>query len=341
MLTKSINKLINSLILFTVLSGLNVALAAKDMHVVYPGWFKESLYDLQGDLQEARDAGKKGIMVFFSAKTCSYCLAILEKAFKEKDIVQRLSSNYDVIGLDVFSDNELVDPRGKSHWTKDFAVLEKAKFTPTMIFYGEGGATQLRLLGYQSPEKIRTVLNYLEGDNYMRVNLRQFMKQGESTPKLEKDKTANQDLDRRKGTDRHLMVVFESDDCTKCQLLREMLKAEVMQPYLLRLDVAFVNSSDTQSHITTTEGKVLNGKNWADQLGLIHSPAIVFFYEQGKEVLRVDTDILLNKDGITIKADDEKVIDNIRARLQFVIDKGYVSLPQFQRWRVQQRKKVQ
>ncbi|WP_455199818.1 thioredoxin fold domain-containing protein [Kaarinaea lacus] len=333
-------KLINLLILFTVLLWLNSALAAQGSRVVYPAWFKESLYDLQGDLQDARAAGKKGIMVFYSMETCSYCLAILEKAFKEKEIAQRLNQNYDVIGLDVFSDNELVDPRGKTHWTKEFAVVEKAKFTPTMIFYGEGGAIQLRLVGYQSPEKMRAVLNYLEGDNYTRMSLRQFMKQGQSATKSAKDKTVNQDLDRRKSSDRHLMVVFESDDCSKCQLLREMLKAEVLQPYLLRLDVAFVSSSDTQNRITTPEGKQLSGKAWADQLGLIHNPAMVFFYGEGKEVLRVDTDILLNKDGNDIKADDEKVLDNIRARLQFVVDKGYVALPQFQRWRAQQKRKA-
>ena len=320
-----------------------MALAEEKSRVVYPAWFKENLYDLQGDLQEARGAGKKGIMVFFSMQTCSYCLAILEKAFKEKDIVQRLNQSYDVIGLDVFSDNEVVDPRGKSHWTKDFAVVEKAKFTPTLIFYGEGGATQLRLVGYQSPEKMRTVLNYLEGDNYARMSLRQFMGSDKSDARSAESKTVNRNLDlkRREDNDRHLMVVFESDNCSKCQLLREMLKAEVMQPYLLRLDVAFVSSSDAQGRITTPDGKSLNGRAWADELGLIHSPAMVFFYAQGKEVLRVDTDILLNKEGVTIKSDDEKVLDNIRARLQFVADKGYVSLPQFQRWRAQQRNKAQ
>lgn len=305
--------------------------------MVYPGWFKDSLFDLQGDLQDARDAGKKGIMIFFSAKTCSYCMAILETALKEKDIVQRLTQNYDVIGLDVFSDNELVDPRGKTHWTKNFAVAEKAKFTPTIIFYGEEGATQLRLVGYQSPEKMRAVLSYLEGENYSRISLRQFMAQGKPGTRSAIDKTDNLNLDRRKGSDRHLLVIFESDDCSKCQLLREMLKNEMMQPYLLQLDVSFVSSSDSQSRITTPEGQVRTGKEWVDQLALIHSPAMVFFYGQGQEVLRVDTDILLDKFGVTVKPDDERVLDNIRARLQFVTDKGYVSLPQFQRWRAQQR----
>lgn len=334
-------KIINSLIFSAILLWAPLGFAVSTAHVVYPHWFKESFFDLQSDLQEARDAGKKGIMVFFSTKTCSYCQAIIEKAFKENDIVQRLRKNYDVIGLEVFSDNELVDPRGKSHWTKDFAVLEKAKFTPTMIFYGEGGTTQLRLVGYQSPEKMRAVLDYLEGDHYTHVSLRQFMEQGKPAAKATDDKTVNQDLGRRKVSDKHLMVVFESADCSKCRLLREMLKADVLRPYLRRLEVVFINSSNEHSRIVTPEGQKLSGKAWADQLGLIHSPAMVFFYGKGKEVLRVDTDILLDKHGTTVKADDEHVLDNIRARLQYVVDEGYVALPQFQRWRAQQSKNAQ
>jgi hypothetical protein len=58
-------------------------------------------------------------------------------------------------------------------------------------------------------------------------------------------------------------------------------------------------------------------------------------------VVRVDTDILINQHGVPVKADDEHVLDNIRARLQFVVEQGYVTMPQFQRWRAQQYKQIQ
>lgn len=316
------------------------SLAAQKAHVVYPGWFKDSLYDLQGDLQDAREEGKRGIMVFFSMGTCSYCQAIIEKAFQEKDIVSRLRKNYDVIGLDVFSDNEMVDPRGKTHWTKEFFVAEKAQFTPTMIFYGEGGKIKLRLLGYQSPEKMRTVLDYLEGDHYQRVSLREYMKQGKAIAKTAPAKKDSLNLDQRNGSGKHLLAIFESPECTKCSLLRAMLKTDAMQQYLDKLDVVTIDSGDRQGKITTPDGKAINARDWTDQLGLIHSPAMVFFNEHGEEVLRVDTDILVDKHGNTVTADHEYVLSNIRARLQFVVDKGYIAMPQFQRWRAEQRKKM-
>jgi len=34
--------------------------AEKGVKVVYPNWFKPSLFDLQGDLQDARESGKRG-----------------------------------------------------------------------------------------------------------------------------------------------------------------------------------------------------------------------------------------------------------------------------------------
>lgn len=325
---------ISKLFIYSViLLWANMAVTALGVNVVYPDWFKQSFYDLRADLDDARNDGKKGIMLFFSMKTCSYCQAIIETAFKQPDIVQGLRKNYDVIGVDVFSDTEVTDLDGKSYWSKEFAVVAKAKFTPTMIFYGTDGKVQLRLIGYQSPEKMRAVLSFLEGEHYTSMSLRDYMQNKQAQTNTQIDVKNSTNLDRRQGSDKQLLVVFESADCAKCQLLRTMLKNEIMQPYLLQLDLVFVRSDSNMGNIIIPSGQRLSGQAWANQLGLIHQPSLVFFNEKGEEVLRVDTDILIDAYGKDIAADDEHVLDNIRARLQFVVDKGYVELPQFQRWR--------
>lgn len=325
--------------LAVLLLGMNTALAEKDVTVVYPNWFKNSLYDIPSDLQDAQDTGKSGIMLFFSTRTCSYCKAIIETTFQQEDIVKHLRSNYDVIGLEVLSDIEVVDTRGKSLWAKDFAVQEKARFTPTMIFYDNSGKVQLRLVGYQSPEKFRGVLSYLEGGHYNRMKLSHYLRQEKAALRSTKQKVTHLNIDRRQASDKPLLLVFESGDCSKCQQLRTMLNNPVLQSYTKKLDIVYISSADTQSQIITPTGKKLSGKSWAEQLALIHSPAMVFFNEQGNEVLRVDTDILIDQYGKEVSVDDKNILDNIRARLQFVIEKGYIALPQFQRWRAQQSKK--
>lgn len=310
--------------------------SAPGVKVVYPDWFKKSFYDLQDDLQQALDAGKQGLAVFFSEKSCSYCKAMVEKTFREPDIAQRLSQNYDVVGLDVFSDVEMVDPKGDSHWVKDFAILEKAQFTPTLIFYGKDGDTLLRIVGYQSPIKMRAVLGYLEGGHYTRMSLRDYIKR-QPLAQSSARQTNTIDLRYDSGNTMPLLVIFESPDCQKCQQFRSMLKAPVMQPYLQQMNLAFVSSSPKQL-VVTPEGRSLSGKAWSDQLELLHSPSMLYFDESGKEGLRVDFDILIDSEGRSIESDDARILDNIRARLEYMVSKGYESIPQFQRWRASTKK---
>jgi len=331
--------ILNRLILFTVLLCTSNVFAADGVTVIYPDWFKQSFYELPADLQDAKKAGKNGIMVFFSTKTCSYCKAIIEKTFRQEDIVKQLRAKYDVIGLEVLSDTEVVDAKGKTLWAKDFAVQSKAKFTPTMIFYDTSGNMQLRLVGYQSPEKFRGALSYLEGKYYTHMNFREYLLQQQSESKTTAQQQTPLNLERLNGSDKPLLVVFETDVCAKCNQLRVMLKAPVLKNDIQKYNVVYVNTGDSTSNITTPGGKKQSGKSWANQLGLIHSPAMLFFNEQGKEVLRVDTDILIDEFGKDVAADNTHILDNLRGRLHFVLQKGYITLPQYQRWRAQQAKK--
>jgi hypothetical protein len=45
--------------------------AAAIMHIEYPDWFKDSFLDLPEDIEEAREAGKDGLMILFTTQGCS------------------------------------------------------------------------------------------------------------------------------------------------------------------------------------------------------------------------------------------------------------------------------
>ena len=311
---------------------------APGVKVVYPDWFKQSFYDLKDDLQEAVDEDKQGLAVFFSEKSCSYCKAMVERTFGEADIAQSLNANFDVVGLDVFSDLELVDTKGNAHLVKDFAVQERAQFTPTMVFYDKNGDRLLRVVGYQPPKKMRFTLDYLNDGHYTRMTLRDYIKQHSSKPTAS-HKSQAIDLQRDKSNAQPVLVIVESPDCEKCQQFRTMLKAPVMQPYLDQMQLAFVRSSVEQK-VITPEGKSLDGKAWADQLGLLHSPSMVYFDKHGNEALRVDFDILIDPQGHSVSTNHPRILDNIRARLEYMTSKGYESIPQFQRWRAGAKKQA-
>ena len=145
------------------------AVSAKDFddsalaHVAYPDWFKVSFLDLRDDLAEAEAEGKAGIMVLFTTEGCSYCAQFIRRTLGDEAIAARVKSRFDAIGLEMFSDAEMVGPGGESMRVKAFAEREGAGFAPTLLFYGTNGEPLYRAVGYRDPERFGLVLDYLEG----------------------------------------------------------------------------------------------------------------------------------------------------------------------------------
>ena len=57
----------------------------------YPAWFKDSFLDLEEDVQEARDSGKR-VMLFFHQHGCPYCNVMVERNLAQKDIEEKVRS---------------------------------------------------------------------------------------------------------------------------------------------------------------------------------------------------------------------------------------------------------
>jgi thioredoxin-related protein len=313
------------------------------VEVVHPPWFKESLLDLRADLDDALAAGKDGVLLYFGTRTCSYCHALMETTFAEEDIVARLNARYDVIGLEVLSDDQLLDFQGRSHWTKDFAVQERARFTPTLAFYGEGGALRLRLVGYVPPERFRAVLDYLDEGRDGRQSLRDYLAEREAADRAAEGAIVRDpelfalpphDLDRRRPADRPLLVVFERPDCAACiRLHRTVLVEPAVREMVGRFHAVQLDATDAATPIVLPDGTTSTPAAWADRLELLHAPALLFFDESGEEVVRADSELLIDAGGAAVEQATPRVTANVVARLRYVLEKGYVEQPQFQQWR--------
>lgn len=296
--------------------------------VVHPAWFKDSFLDLADDLKQARQAGKTGLLVFFSTKTCSYCQRFLDTTFAAPDIIARVRKRFDVIGLEILSDAEVIDVKGRSQRAKDFAVQEKARLTPTLVFYGEGGQQLAHLVGGMPAERFRLVLDYLEEHAYQKQTLRDFLMTRTSPPALPGSGDIRRSdlftapphlLDRRAPGGRPLLVLFEQPECADCVRLHEsVLSDAALRERLRQFQAVQLNMADRRNVVLTPDGRKLSPGAWADQLGLIHAPALLFFDEKGNEVLRIDSEVWRYR---------------LDGALQYVLEKGYVEHPQFQRWR--------
>jgi thioredoxin-related protein len=69
--------------------------------LAFPDWFKLSFLDLREDIEEVREAGKQGLIVYFGQKYCAYCKQFLEADLEAGDIQAYLRQHFDIIGIDI------------------------------------------------------------------------------------------------------------------------------------------------------------------------------------------------------------------------------------------------
>ena len=293
----------------------------------YPAWFKTSFYDLPEDLIEAREAGKQGIMLFISAERCSYCQAFMDTSLKDPQLQQRLRTNFDVIGMDIFDDSEMVALNGKQYRIKHFVLAARASNTPTLMFFGENGRLLARVVGYYPPKRFGILLDYLESRAYKEHHFRDYVAQREqpgsgAAPITHDDlfESPPHSLDRSAvAADRPLMIVFENSGCEPCQRFhRRVLTDKSIRRLLKEFDAVQLDANEEASKVVTPGGATMTPKAWYRKLDLSYSPAVLFFDQQGKEITRLDSEILRFR---------------MEGTLQMVLDGVAANEAQLQRWR--------
>lgn len=293
--------------------------------LVYPGWFKQSFWYLNDDINDAIQAGKIGIMIDASEESCTYCIAFIERSLNNPEIQKRFRKNFDALGLEVIGDTEIHDVDGKAYSVKNFLKKYKAYVTPTLLFFGKDGKLLLKITGYYSPEKFTQVLDYFESGQYLKQSWRDYYatRNDRAGAGIVYDtalfRTKVGDLARNKTAARRpLMVLFEKPGCDDCKRLHEkVLSAQTTRNWIKRFDAVQINADDDKAALVTPGGKKTTARAWAADLNLVYYPAFVFFDESGNEVFRIDT-----------------YTRNVRLEgsMSLVLNKGYLDEPQLQRW---------
>lgn len=297
-------------------------------NIQHPDWFKVSFLDLRDDLDEAIVEGKKGIIVYFSHKDCGYCEAMIDINFgSETDIVHYTRDHFDVIPIDIWGSREVTDLEGNQLSERDFAIREKTNFTPAVIFYNPEGKEALRLRGYYPPYKFRAALKYVVDGYYSKETFRDYLARADPPPKFEIEDLNTEEffvqppyaLDRTHfPSQRPLVVFFERRNCHACDILHSEPLRDRAANELLRNFEAIQLDMWSDTPVLTTDGQRITAKQWADQLGLFYAPALVFFNENGKEIIRLDSVTRLYR---------------LKGVLDYVLTKGYLQAPTFMRWR--------
>ncbi len=295
--------------------------------LAFPDWFKLSFLDLREDIEEVREAGKQGLIVYFGQKYCAYCKQFLEGDLEAEDIQAYLRGHFDIIGIDIHGDRTVTDLEGRELTENALAIRDRTNFTPSVIFYNTAGEEVLRLRGYYPPYRFRAALEYVADAHYKEENYRQYLARADVPLVFEPGDLIDEPLfmpgpymlDRtvRPG-ERPLVVFFEQGNCHACDVLHTgplqdpeiMLRLEQME------NVQLPFWSDTR--VITPSGERLTAKQWAERLGLFYTPTLIFFDRNGREIMRVDSVVQFYR---------------LRNVLDYILSGGYREYPTFQRWR--------
>lgn len=263
----------------------------------HPSWFKESFLDLEVDIAEAT-SNKKRLVVYFWQPGCPYCSQLWEDNFSRQELVKKFRDNFEIVALNLWGDRDVVSVAGNDYTEKSFAEALGIKYTPTLLFFDENRKVVHQLNGYIPPDDFKHSLEYVSGRYEKKQSFGEYAgslqgtKQESTGSELHKENFFSGDglnLDRNQtGSEKYLAVFFEGKDCKNCDLLHDKTLQDVTTRELVKqFESVQINRYET-TPITTPQGKKTTAKKWANQLNISYLPAIIFFDQKGKEIMRVD-----------------------------------------------------
>ena len=300
----------------------------------FTDFFKLSFLDLQEDLQEAKAAGKAGIMVYFGQKYCAYCQKFLEHDLEDQGIQTYLLKHFHVIGLDIHGYRTVTDLNGGELLESQLAIREGTNFTPSVVFYDTDGREALRLRGYYPPYRFLAALEYVADRHYRQERFREYLARADVPLVFEPGDLIEEPffmpgpymLDRsRWPADRPLVVFFEQGNCHACDVLHSgPLSDPEIRDQISRLESVQLSFWET-TPVVTPSGERTTVRDWGRDLGLFYTPTLIFFDERGREVIRVDSVVQFYR---------------LRNVLEYIITGGYREHETFQRWRQSRRPRI-
>ncbi|MES9992646.1 MAG: thioredoxin fold domain-containing protein [Candidatus Thiodiazotropha sp.] len=257
-----------------------------------PAWFKSSFLDLQEDLQEATDEGKR-LILYFHQDGCPYCAKLLNENFSIKAIVEKTNQAFQLIAINIWGDREVTGLEGETITEKAFAASMKVMYTPTLLFLNEQGERVLRINGYYAPHRFMAALDYVADGEERKLSFRDYLAHKQPVPssgKLHRQADYLQpplDLQRTgQGGVKPLLVLMEMKQCPPCdELHQEILTQPALQEALEGFDVALVDIWSGEE-LTTPGGERIKATEWAERLGIQYAPSMLFFDGAGHEVFR-------------------------------------------------------
>lgn len=156
------------------------ALFLSAMLVTTPGWaeirdvethfFQPKLGDFKSELDTVKKEGKKGIFLFFEMDECPWCARMKASILNQSAVQDFYRRNFLVYQVDVKGDVPMTDFSGKATTEKAFALENRVRATPTMLFVDGSGKILTRFTGpTRSVDEMLLLGRYVVEDGYKQM----------------------------------------------------------------------------------------------------------------------------------------------------------------------------
>lgn len=304
--------------------------AQLEEELVYPDWFKLPMGDLREDISDAKAAGKKGIITYFGQPRCAYCEHFFNTSLADTDIKNYLQTHFDLIPFNIWGIDDIIDTDGTVHSERELSIRYGANFTPSLVFYNLEGTPVFRLRGFYPPYQFRAALQYVAEEFYKIETFAEYLER--ATPGEffllgglnERDFFLEppHDLATLRGNGRPTAVFFEQGNCHACDLLHGSPLSQELNIQEIEMMNAIQLNMWADTELITPQGSKTSAKEWARSLEIFYAPSIVFFDNNGKEIIRVDSVVHFNR---------------LWGVLSYVNQEIYKQGIDYQDWRLQQR----
>jgi len=140
-------------------------------------FFEQTLGNLQDDLQDAKDQGKKGIWLFFEQEECPFCHRMKTLILNQPEVQDYFKKYFIVFPIDIETTSELVDFDGKATTMKKlFAKIGKNRgATPVLAYFDLSGKLSIRYTGASTGvEEFLWLGEYASQEMYKKMNFSKF-----------------------------------------------------------------------------------------------------------------------------------------------------------------------
>lgn len=145
----------------------------------YKHFFNETWGDLPEELINAKQNGKKAILIFFEQDECPFCHYMKKNVLNQPKVQEFYRKHFLNFAIDIEGDIEIVNFKGKTVKQKDLAFKEnRVRATPVFAFFDLKGKRIYRHTGKTSGiDEFMWLGEYIAKGLYKKINFNRYKRQ--------------------------------------------------------------------------------------------------------------------------------------------------------------------